>query len=122
MPQAAGASGSGAPAPAGGKTNNASHGSITSIPNTARRPLSFARVQSAVWGTPGVSDRKYPAAADRGRQSAVFQCRLAHQGARPLDWVGRRARRARHLPLLVNNRRFLLVPKATTFCYTSLNN
>lgn len=32
------------------------------------------------------------------------------------------ATRARHLPLLVNNSRFLLLPKAATFCYTSLNN
>jgi hypothetical protein len=39
------------------------------------------------------------------------------------QWIGWDDRtRARHLQQVVNNSRFLLVPKATTFCYTSLNN
>ena len=38
-------------------------------------------------------------------------------------WIGwNDAMRACHLQLLVNNSRLLLLPKATTFCYTSLNN
>ena len=38
-------------------------------------------------------------------------------------WIGwDDATRAQHLPRVVNNSRFLLVPKAATFCYTSLNN
>src|SRR3989442_223263 len=39
------------------------------------------------------------------------------------DWIGwDDATRARQLPRVINNSRFLILPKAATFCSTSLNN
>jgi hypothetical protein len=38
-------------------------------------------------------------------------------------WIGwNNQQRRRNLPLVVNNSRFLILPKAATFCYTSLSN
>jgi hypothetical protein len=58
--------------------------------------------------------------------ATVVGCRQFSSAAWRIEardrWIGwDDATRARHLPQVVNNSRFLLLPKATTFCYTSLN-